>query len=146
MSVEARVSEHPLRRYGAVLGVCILAGAFAGGIAGFASGTGDSTGILRPVIVSMAVTVAMGVGIWSCSRWWAGLDEAAQEAHKWAWWWGSTYGLAFGAVILFTTVFAIGDTLPGEPKQLLVTGAGMLAVAQTVGYAIAWAVWWLRRR
>jgi len=145
MSLETGLEEHPLRRYGVVLGVCVLAGLFAGTISGIAQSTNGGVG-LTAIIVGLAVTIAMGAGLWSCSRWWAGLDEAAQEAHKWAWWWGSTYGLAFGAVILFTTVAVTGDSLSGKPRDMMVMGAALLAVSQTVGYGIAWAVWWLRRR
>lgn len=91
-------------------------------------------------ITVMAVT--LGAGVW----WWSRLDEAAREAHKWAWWWGGTSGLAVaGAVML--TVSTRGLDLPvlsGRPG--LMTGILLLLLCQTVGYAVAWAVWWLQRR
>jgi len=133
---------NPLRRYGVSLGVAVLAGGIAGAVA---AGFG-SNGATGAAIVAAATAVAITVGLWSCSVWWRGLDEAAQEAHKWAWWWGSTFGLAIGSVALFSLVFAAGDGLSGEPKDLLLGGAALVAGVQTVGYGVAWAVWWLKRR
>jgi hypothetical protein len=142
MTMEARVSERPLRRYGVVLGVCVLAGAVAGGIS---AAFGDRAGT-GPAIVAVAASVSMAAGLWVCARWWRELDEAAQEAHKWAWWWGSTFGLAIGAVALFTLSYGAPAALTGSPKSLLLGGAGIIALAQTIGYGVAWAMWWLRRR
>jgi len=144
MSMEVRMSERPLARYGATLGVAVLAGAVAGGVSGiFGSG-----GIVGGAVVAVATGVAMAVGLWSCTVWWRGLDEAAQEAHKWAWWWGSTFGLAIGGVMMFTLVLGTGDRLLAgkSPQDLVLTGAAIIGVVQIVGYGIAWAVWWLRRR
>lgn len=131
-----------MARYGAVMGVCVLAGAVAGGV----SAAFGERGMTGGIVVALATSVAMALGLWSCTHWWRGLDEAAQEAHKWAWWWGSTFGLAIGGVALFTLVLSSGDTLRGEPKDLVLAGAAFVALVQTVGYGIAWTIWWLRRR
>ena len=142
MSMEMRVSEHPLRRYGLVMGVCVVAGGIAGGVSA-AFGDQSSAG---PVVVAASVGLAMAAGLWVCARWWRGLDEAAQEAHKWAWWWGSTFGLAIGTVALFTLAYGASEALTAEPKDLLLGGAALIGLTQTVGYGIAWVVWWLQRR
>ena len=142
MSMEMRVSEHPLRRYGALIAVCMVTGGIAGGVSA-AFGDQSSAG---PVIVAGSVGLAMAAGLWVCARWWRGLDEAAQEAHKWAWWWGSTFGLAIGMVALFTLAYGAPDALTAEPKDLLIGGAALIGLAQTLGYSVAWAVWWLQRR
>jgi hypothetical protein len=146
MSMEVRVSERPLARYGAVVAVCILAGAVAGGISGAMASISGEGGAGVAAVVAVSTGLAMAAVLWACDRWWRGLDEAAQEAHKWAWWWGSTFGLAIGGVALFTLVFAAGDGLSGEPKDLLLGGAALVAGVQTVGYGVAWAVWWLKRQ
>lgn len=136
------MSRHPVARYGLLLGVCALAGGVAGGVAG---AFGDR-GLTGGVVVSVVTGLAIALGLWSCTRWWRGLDEAAQEAHKWAWWWGSTFGLAIGGVALFTLVLGSEDALTGEPRDLVLGGAALVAGVQMVGYLVAWAFWWLRRR
>ena len=88
----------------------------------------------------------MAAGLWVCAHWWRALDEAAQEAHKWAWWWGSTVGLAIGSVALFTLAYAAPDALTAAPKDLLLGGAAILGAGQIAGYGVAWAFWWLQRR
>ncbi len=142
MSMEMRVSEHPLRRYGALMATCMVAGGIAGGVSAV-FGDRSSAG---PVIVAASVGLAMAAVLWICARWWRGLDEAAQEAHKWAWWWGSTFGLAIGTVALFTLAYGTPDALTAAPDDLLLGGAALIGLTQTLGYGIAWAVWWLRRR
>lgn len=98
--------------------------------------------------ILMAAAVAVGVG------WMRSIDEAAQEAHKSAWYWGGSVGLAIGGA------FAIVASLPqaadwavpslvagrADPAAYAATGALMLLALMIAGYGIAWAVWWLRRR
>ncbi len=142
MTAEVSVSERPLARYGVVMGVCVLAGIIAGGVS---AAFGDS-GPAAPAIVAGTVGLAMAIGVWACARWWRGLDEAAQEAHKWAWYWGSTFGGSLGAVALFTLAYGAEASLTADPQDLLLGGAAIIGVAQMIGYGVAWAVWWLRRR
>lgn len=146
MILEARVSEHPLRRYGAVLGVCGLAGMVAGGVAGIVTATSDEASLGGAALIAASVGVAMAIGLWASLRWWKGLDEAAQEAHKWAWWWRATVGLCFAAVILLTLLYGAGDLGTGPIKDILMLGAVIVTGCQMVGYGVAWAVWWLKRR
>ena len=140
--MEASVNDNPVARYGGLMLVCLIAGGIAGGVS---AAFGETAGV-GPFIVAGSVGLAMAAGLWVCARWWRALDEAAQEAHKWAWWWGSTAGLAVGSVVLFTVMYATPDRLTGEPKDLLMAGAALIGGAQTVGYGIAWAFWWLQRR
>lgn len=140
---------NPVARYLLVGAVCVVSGGVAGATSALVGGAGG---------VSLAVTaataaVAMAAGIWACAWWWRGLDEAAREAHKWAWWWGATVGMAAGGVVLISLVAALsGDSgladelARARPADLLFTGAGLLAGAQLLGYSVAWAAWWLRRR
>jgi len=58
----------------------------------------------------LGLELAFGAGfiaavIALCIRWWHGVDEAQREAWKWAWYWGSTFGLA---------AHATGDVKQGE--------------------------------
>ncbi|MBU1346013.1 MAG: hypothetical protein KKA16_03565 [Alphaproteobacteria bacterium] len=140
------MSRHPLARYGAVMGICALAGLIAGAVSGVVSNTSTESTPLGVVLVGVSVAVAMGLGIWASLRWWRGLDEAAQEAHKWAWWWGSTAGLSLAGVVLFSAVYGAPDRLVGDAKDLVLAGAALVALFQMAGYGVAWAAWWLKRR
>lgn len=140
------MSEHPLRRYGAVLGICGLAGMGAGFVAGIVTATSDEASIAGAAMIAAAVAVAMAAGLWASLRWWKGLDEAAQEAHKWAWWWGATVGLCFAGVILLTLLYGAGDLGEAPIKDILMLGAAIVTGCQMVGYGVAWTVWWLKRR
>ena len=140
------MSEQPLRRYGAVLGICGLAGVGTGVVAGMVTGTSEEASIGGAALIAATVALSMTVGLWASLKWWKGLDEAAQEAHKWAWWWGSTVGLAFSGVILLTALYGAGDLGAAPIKSTLLFGAGIVTGCQMVGYGVAWAVWWLRRR
>lgn len=91
-----------------------------------------ATVLLNLVVMGGAVLI----GIW----WWRDIDEAAREAHKWAWWWGGSVGLAAGGVIYLTGVSR------GFGSSDLGDGVVLMLGAQLLGYAIAWGVWWLQRR
>jgi hypothetical protein len=93
--------------------------------------------------------VAMSCAMVLCVWWWRGIDEAAREAHKWAWWWGGTGGTLVGASVMMS--LQLGDTTPIQSADLSVgdvVAGSMLAILlfQLVGYSIAWAAWWLRHR
>ncbi|WGM29833.1 hypothetical protein [Brevundimonas sp. NIBR11] len=140
------MSQHPLARYGAVLGVCGLAGMGAGLVAGIVTATSDQTSWGSAALIAAAVALAMTSGLWASLRWWKGLDEAAQEAHKWAWWWGATVGGCFAGVILLTLLHGVGELGEAPFKSTLMLGAAIVIGFQLVGYGVAWAVWWLKRR
>lgn len=143
--VARSVTRHPLMRYLAFGVVCALAGGIAGGV----SAAAGVAGVPQIIIKAGSMAAAMAVAMLACRWWWNALDEAAREAHKWAWWWGSTYGLAIGGVALLTLMTATGDAAlfaAWEPLDLLMAGAGFVLAVQSIGYLIAWAAWWLRRR
>lgn len=129
-----------------ILGIGLVGGVM-GGISAVVENAADPIG---PVVSAMAMTVAMAVAFTASIWWWRGIDEAAREAHKWAWWWGGTGGTALGAILLTTLSLRDADATPlqvGLTVPEAVT-AGMLTILlfQIAGYAIAWAVWWLRTR
>jgi hypothetical protein len=133
-----------------------LLAAAAIAVVGFVSGIGvgllsgeTGPGAIAATAGLVAVTMAAALlgGLW----WWSRLDEAAREAHKWAWWWGGTAGMAFGAVLLGTLmahgqVAVISDWAGEGPVVLFGAGGAAILTFQLAGYTIAWAVWWLRRR
>ena len=134
--------------YAATMGVTIVVALLAGiGSAAF----GRQPGIAGLVVTGVFISVATAVGFAACLWWWRGIDEAAREAHKWAWWWGGSAGMAVGAVVFLTLSWRDEDQpLPGligsDPTDLFVSGMTALAVFQLAGYSLAWAGWWLKHR
>lgn len=96
----------------------------------------------------------MAGGIWIGAIWMRSIDEAAREAHKWAWYWGGSCGMALGAVVaLMSMLPQSADLIPPtlwegrtDPAAYAATGAVLMVLLMIVGYTIAWIVWWLRRR
>ena len=129
-----------------VLGLTVV-----GAVAGAAgSMLGDRPGPLGLALTFAFMAVSMAVAFAACIWWWRGIDEAAREAHKWAWWWGGSGGMAMGAILLLTLTLRRDGPSPeslGSSAAELVSG-GMIAILlfQLAGYAIAWAAWWLKHR
>jgi len=98
-----------------------------------------------------ALVTAFAAAVWLSLRWWSRLDEAAREAHKWAWYWGGSAGGGVGFIATaFATRFGQIDGSPvlasWTPAEAFYNGAMALMACQLVGYGLAWAVWWLQRR
>lgn len=140
--------RNPLIRYLFVFGLMLLAGLIAGGLAAAVGASNP----LRLTLTVVGLSTTMALAIAACAWWWQGLDEAAREAHKWAWWWGSTFSLAVGGVVLITLTMAMNPAEMNEALRdttaidLVAGGAMGALLMQCGGYFIAWAVWWLRRR
>lgn len=87
---------------------------------------------------------------------WARTDEAAREAHKFAWFWGGSFAtLAVFLVLTAAAFFEIrhlidlGQWGPGRhpgPLYWMTIGAAVMSLGQGVGYVLVWAGWWIRRR
>jgi hypothetical protein len=89
---------------------------------------------------------------------WTRLDESGREAHKFAWFYCGGFGLvaALLAVIAVHYVPAGGEFVDGMIARWaskwpvgqggFVVGVLSAAIAQVVGYAIAWGGWWLAKR
>ena len=100
-------------------------------------------------VVLLAAAVAVFSAIHSL-YWWRALDEAAREAHKWAWWWGGNLGFIVGGAAVVIAALNGVDLLPaGLPHTdtaLIALGVVAAFAAQAVGYGIAWCFWWTARR
>jgi len=99
------------------------------------------------------VVLAAGLAVFLALHtlyWWRALDEAAKEAHKWAWWWGGTLGLvAGGAAVVIAALAGVNllpAALPHTDAALIALGVAAAFAAQAVGYGIAWCGWWIARR
>jgi len=98
------------------------------------------------------VVLAAGLAVFLALHtlyWWRGLDEAAKEAHKWAWWWGGNLGLVGGGAVVIAAANG-ADLLPAQAPHsdaaMVAVGVVGVLVAQVLGYTIAWCGWWMARR
>jgi hypothetical protein len=128
----------------------LMAGCFLAGLAG---GVGAAAAEFAPGpwkfwIALLALALTMTAAIVLMIKWWGQIDEAAREAHKWAWWCGGNAGLAFGVVVVMALIYQ-GESIGFfslSSMDALTYGAGALAVFPVAGYSIAWIWWWWRRR
>ncbi|CAN5284340.1 hypothetical protein BH10PSE2_BH10PSE2_21100 [soil metagenome] len=104
------------------------------------------------VFVAFAAMVMVGAIVVS-AKWMRLIDEAAREAHKAAWFWGGSAGMAVGGVGVILTAlpqsaFLAIPALMGrtDPVIYLAAGASAMLLLMLVGYGIVWAWWWLVRR
>jgi len=89
--------------------------------------------------------------------WWDALDEASQEAHKFAWFWGGSVGLVVAGLVLMAipAVRPLGDaiqhvsvSLPGwrpGPAGFLV-GVLFTVLLLLGSYSVVWVGWWAATR
>jgi hypothetical protein len=134
--------------YFLALGASMVLGGLAGAGSAF---FGDQPGPVGTAVTAALVTAAMAVGFTACLWWWRGIDEAAREAHKWAWWWGGSGGMAVGSVLLLTLMLRaeeqpISAKFGSTPADIFVSGMMCIMLFQLAGYALAWAGWWLKHR
>ena len=99
------------------------------------------------------VVLAAGLAVFLALHtlyWWRSLDEAAKEAHKWAWWWGGNLGfIVGGAAVVIAALAGVNlppAAMPHTDAALIALGVAAAFAAQAVGYGIAWCGWWIARR
>lgn len=147
-------SRRARRMSGPTLTVLVSLAAVLEGAAfgAFVALKGDRT-LPLPIALTLAATTVILIYA-MCLLWWRGLDEAAREAHKWAWYWGGTNGLVvlMAALVVLATSDVLGvDRVSalwsGKSASALVSlGLGLALGVQIAGYAAAWVFWWIRRR
>ncbi|QYF86299.1 hypothetical protein [Brevundimonas sp. PAMC22021] len=120
------------------------------GIVGAAGGLGLNLTLL--IAMSVATVILMAGALWVGALWMRNIDEAAREAHKSAWYWGGTAGMAVGGVGVVLSrlpqaatiqIPTIGDPTPATYAAM---GAVMMLGLMLLGYTIVWAWWWWARR
>ena len=135
----------------------VLATAFVGGVTvGYlkASGAAIDLGAGGFWIALVAAILIMAGSLFAGALWMRSIDEAAREAHKAAWFWGGSGGMAVGGVLMILSGLPGAETitaeswLPGrlDPAAWMATGAFALMTLMLIGYGIVWAWWWLARR
>lgn len=128
-------------------------------IASVAIGYGSAHGAIDrdmgvPIVMGVSALLLMVGAFWLGVFWMRVIDEAAREAHKWAWYWGGTAGMAVGGVFMLLSAIPREAPIPfpllmsdtPDPAGYAASGAFILMMLMTLGYSIAWAVWWLRHR
>lgn len=136
-----------LRAFAGVMVACLV----LGGVIGALGSVLDSVSSpLAMLVVPVGAALAMVLSLAACVWWWRGIDEAAREAHKWAWWWGGSGGISVGGVLLLTLIAldddALADRFGTNPAEAFMGGIAALLFLQMVGYSVAWAGWWLKHR
>lgn len=134
-----------IKVYVLVLAVTMVIGALSGAASAILENVFGVSGFwVNAPLLLLAMGGAMILSVW----WWRGIDEAAREAHKWAWWWGGAGGLAVGAALVLSLQLggAPIQTTDMSAGNLIAGGMASILLFQLVGYSIAWATWWLRHR
>jgi hypothetical protein len=120
-----------------------------GGLIGAAWAGLDAMNIAIPRPL-LAAVVTLGIPLlgWMTLIYWRNVDEAAREAHKFAWFWGGSGGMLLGLPIMILTTSAKLEALFGahEPSEWVMGGLLAMLVLQLVGYGLVWAGWWLIRQ
>ncbi|WP_313002893.1 hypothetical protein [Brevundimonas sp.] len=138
------------------LGLFLVTIFVTGGVIGYLSAS-DEDVLANPValaIIGVFAVISMVIAMWISLKWMRSIDEAAQEAHKWAWFWGGSSGMAVGGVfvILASLPQAAAINIPAwysersDPAAYAATGAFAMLTLMLIGYGVAWAWWWLGRR
>ena len=101
-----------------------------------------------PILIVACFVVLLAAGAVASVIYWRNIDEAAREAHKFAWFWGGSSAM----LLALPAPFLLGDArliaLLGTRSPAEWTAVGMVAliIAQLIGYGLVWAGWWLRQR
>lgn len=138
------------------LGLFLATAFVTGGVVGYLSDSGQdvlSSPIALVVVIAFAA-VTMLIAMWISLKWMSSIDEAAQEAHKWAWFWGGSSGMAVGGVFVILAAMPQAAMLriPAwysertDPAAYAATGAFAMLTLMLIGYGVAWAWWWWARR
>ena len=127
----------------------MVMGLVGGGLLGFFS-SGTDTRVQGSGLLSWGIcSVLLGLLAWITVMYWRRLDEAAREAHKWAWFWGGNV-----ALVPLVAGFAVLTANPGmavpvlvgsqaTPAAYLASGGMIVVLTLVAGYTMAWLYWWL---
>ena len=137
-------------------GLIVLAAFVTGGVLGYLEAKGQDINTSSAALWAVGVFAAltMLISLWVGLKWMSSIDEAAQEAHKWAWFWGGSGGMAVGGVLVIMASLpqAAVINIPAwysdrtDPAAYAATGAFAMLTLMIIGYGVAWAWWWLGRR
>lgn len=127
----------------------LVASALLGAIGGAGLTLLKEIGVNPPAsVLGYALLALAPLMIGASVIYWRNIDEAAREAHKFAWFWGGSGSILLAAPL----AMLIGDTRltalagPHSPSEWFAIGVFSLLVFQLTAYVLVWAVWWIRQR
>lgn len=127
----------------------------AGIVVGYFAAQGSLDGNRASIwVVAAAAVIGMAGSMVVSIAWMRSIDEAAREAHKAAWFWGGSGGMAVGGVLMMMAAlpqsahWRFPSWFDGrtDGAAYAATGAFGMILIMVIGYTIAWAWWWWRRR
>ena len=107
---------------------------------------------VRLVVMSLAAALAMAWNVAFQARAFRTLDEFAQTASKFAWYWGGSIGLAASlpifAFVAWGGLHWLAPSIPVGTNLLraLMVGYLLPVFAQLAGFLIAWVYWQASKR
>ena len=126
--------------------LAIIVGAFV------IAGRGDPQAPARSWMIAAAYVAALAWAAGFSTLYWRRLDEAAKEAQKFAWFFGSIGAIALSAPIIVlwrldgAAFLARVVPHPATPGALFAMGWVSLVLLQAAGFLLVWAGWWRVRR
>lgn len=106
-----------------------------------------SGGALIAMVALLVVAAGFGAVVY-----WRRLDEAAREAHKFAWYWGGSFGMGLAVALAVTLTKGDFDPQLAQMSEAAgpgnFVGLGMMAAMgiQAVCYLMVWSGWWISKR
>jgi hypothetical protein len=118
---------------------------------GFVLGSVEHGWMIWPALAFAAVAIVFACG------WMAFIDEAAQQAHYIAWFWGGSLGLTMSSLALLALMPQLLNPVGVERLRApygampdtsfaFFAGVAFMILPASIGYMIWWAALWLRRR
>jgi hypothetical protein len=123
--------------------------ALVGGIGGAVFAAGSDLGFaVAPALLASGALIAMIVLTLVSVVYWRNLDEAAREAHKFAWFWGGSASLVLVIPILplVSTTRLVAAFGPHPPSDWAIGGVLAFLGLQITCYGLIWLGWWLVRQ
>ena len=120
-----------------------------GSVLGIASAMSRGAGIGVLALVGLVIVGLVALAVWLSAMYWRRIDEAAREAHKWAWFWGGNIALVpllLGFFVLMERPDLGAPLWPGfeaTPAGYVATGGTLVIFALITSYGLAWLYWWL---
>lgn len=127
----------------------LLGSGIVGGVLGAGGALLGDLGVVLPLpLVFVGSLVGVVALFWVSVIYWRNIDEAAREAHKFAWFWGGTGGMLaiLPVATLVSTERLVSVLGQRGPAEWVIFGFASLLLAQLAGYGLVWAGWWLRQR
>ncbi len=125
----------------------LLLSAFGGFIIGILNGLGIQLPLWTPLAVLIFLLI---ISI----SYWKNIDEAAKEAHKFAWYWSSIGWISLAATFYTTmqynavpnSLVSLLETKFNSPTEIFMAGIISSIIIQIIFYSIIWIGWWARTR